>query len=377
MKKMRGFGLSTQIILFFTIITLVTSIMFFFIFRGTVNNYNDLQAIKHHQEYHTSAKDVLEKGGDFASTSYYLTVYITKDVNNNTIIEKSNETFVIEDHTIIDNMILKFDGTYMSPGSGDNKAEKVLEIQHEGPYAYLIQYVDSDPTTIDILITISNGTYGEAFREPISNIISVGFISIVILGNAIIFIWSNLLVVRIKGLKNDVLGLSKNNYETEISADGYDEITDLSKVIENMRIEIYKNELVKTEMLQNISHDFKTPIAVIKSYAEAIAAGITGIEDAATIIKQADILSHKVKQLLEWNKLEYIKSSDSFIEVNMKDLITNVANNHKHYINIAFELDLDDSIYMGIKDNYYSMLNNIIENSLRYANSLIRITLNN
>ena len=74
--------------------------------------------------------------------------------------------------------------------------------------------------------------------------------------------------------------------------------------------------------------------------------------------------------------------SNANADNNLKVIMSDIEDKNKmelkgKNINIAFELDLDDSIYMGIKDNYYSMLNNIIENSLRYANSLIRITLNN
>ena len=46
-------------------------------------------------------------------------------------------------------------------------------------------------------------------------------------------------------------------------------------------------------MIQNISHDFKTPIAVIQSYAEAIRDGIATLEDTNIIIKQADLLNRK------------------------------------------------------------------------------------
>ena len=80
-----------------------------------------------------------------------------------------------------------------------------------------------------------------------------------------------------------------------------------------MREEILKNDEVKQEMLQNLSHDIKTPIAVIKSYSEAIKDGITDVDDLNIIIEQTDILSDKVKKLLEWNRIEYIdeKSKES------------------------------------------------------------------
>ena len=43
-------------------------------------------------------------------------------------------------------------------------------------------------------------------------------------------------------------------------------------------------------MLQNISHDFKTPIAVIKSYAEAQIDGMADSDSSQIIINNAEIL---------------------------------------------------------------------------------------
>ena len=123
----------------------------------------------------------------------------------------------------------------------------------------------------------------------------------------IIILWATLLVERINILKAEVSQLNIHQFKKPIEIQGHDEITDLSRAIENMRISIEKNEEIKQEMLQNVSHDIKTPIAVIKSYAEAIYDGISDKEDLMIIIKQADILNKKVRQLLELNKLEYLK----------------------------------------------------------------------
>jgi len=171
--------------------------------------------------------------------------------------------------------------------------------------------------------------------------------------------------------------MAHNSYQVPIEIDGNDEITELAQTIEKMRREIQLSEKTKQEMLQNLSHDFKTPIAVIQSYAEAINDGVSDASEASVIVKQADILNQKVKQLLELNKLEYLKTQEEYESVNVKDIIDNIVNNHKYRTNIKFIVDLDDSIYFGVKENFYTAFNNIIDNALRYAQTEIVITLKN
>jgi two-component system sensor histidine kinase CssS len=171
--------------------------------------------------------------------------------------------------------------------------------------------------------------------------------------------------------------LRRNNYQDPIAIDGNDEITDLAKTIEKMRQEIQHAEKSKQEMLQNISHDFKTPIAVIQSYAEAIGDGVSDIKEAEVIVKQAEMLNQKVKQLLELNKLEYLKDPSEFEVIRIKDIVINIVNNQKYRTNISFETELDDSTYFGVKENFYTAFSNIIDNALRYAKSKIVITLKN
>ena len=63
-------------------------------------------------------------------------------------------------------------------------------------------------------------------------------------------------------------------------------------------------------MIQNISHDLKTPIATIKSYGESIKDGIYPYEtlekSVDVIIEHADRLEKKVYSLIMLNKLGYL-----------------------------------------------------------------------
>lgn len=183
---------------------------------------------------------------------------------------------------------------------------------------------------------------------------------------------------RIRHLSTQVSTLGESGYQKEISVSGADEITELGDRVELMRIEIQQNEKTKQEMFQNLSHDFKTPIAVIKSYAEAIEDGITGVEDAKVIIEQSAKLEQKVMRLLEYNKLEYIDFTKPFEKVKMNSVISKVLEDYKILLSkFKLVIKLDDSVFYGFKENYITVVSNILDNATRYAKSKIVITLKN
>lgn len=163
----------------------------------------------------------------------------------------------------------------------------------------------------DFTIVFTGDEYLSVTNTRFSAIALISLISIILLGNITILLWSRITVDRVRRLQDEVSLLTKNNYHVPIVMEGADEITDLAITIDKMRREIESSEKIKQEMIQNISHDFKTPIAVIRSYAEAILDGISEPDEAGIVIKQADLLNQKVKQLLELNKLEYLSDPSS------------------------------------------------------------------
>ena len=96
-----------------------------------------------------------------------------------------------------------------------------------------------------------------------------------------------------------------------------------------------KSQNMKTELISNVSHDLKTPIATIKSYAESIKDGVypydTLEKSVDVIIDNADRLEKKVYSLLLLNRLDYVKSigKDSDEQCDMKDVVEDVLTSLK------------------------------------------------
>ena len=88
-------------------------------------------------------------------------------------------------------------------------------------------------------------------------------------------------------------------------------------------------------------------------------------------------MKKKVNQLIEYNKIEYFSKDKELEEVNMADLIDEIVLNYKYQLNdINIELELDREVYFkGYRDNWYVVIDNIIDNAKRYAKTTIKIIL--
>lgn len=228
----------------------------------------------------------------------------------------------------------------------------------------------------DFTFLVTDDLYPRTMAKNVSGEIILIFFLFTITSLCVIYLWSTAFVSRIRKIQNHIINLPKNKYKVEYKDNSLDEIGELSRSIEDMRIEIGNNEETKREMLQNISHDFKTPIAVIKSYAEAQLDGMADEDASKIIISQTDILKKKVNRLLQYNSLEYLEKNKEFEDVNMNELISEVVTNYKYLTNIDIELDLSKDIYFkGYKENFYTVIDNILDNAKRYAKTKIKIVL--
>jgi two-component system sensor histidine kinase CssS len=228
----------------------------------------------------------------------------------------------------------------------------------------------------DFTFLVTDDLYPRTMAKNVAGEIILIFFLFTITSLCVIYLWSTAFVSRIRKIQNHIINLPKNKYKVEYKDDSLDEIGELSRSIEDMRIEIGNNEETKREMLQNISHDFKTPIAVIKSYAEAQLDGMADEDASKIIISQTDILKKKVNRLLQYNSLEYLEKNKEFEDVNMNELISEVVTNYKYLTNIDIELDLSKDIYFkGYKENFYTVIDNILDNAKRYAKTKIKIVL--
>lgn len=236
-----------------------------------------------------------------------------------------------------------------------------------------------EPKLYEILMAYTRNDFIRSIQQLTSLIISLMSALASVLIFILSFIWTRQSITkRIKVLARDTSDLIATNFKKEIIPNGNDEITNLSKSINELRKEILIKETEKQEMLQNISHDIKNPIAIIRSYAEAIEDGISGIEDIKIIKEKSIEIASRVNQLLTFIKFNYNKpeARKEIKSYKVIDLMNKLRDENKYrFKNGTIEVSGDDSEYNFYLDEFLVAIQNILDNALRYAKTLIKITI--
>ena len=257
--------------------------------------------------------------------------------------------------------------------------------KEEGKFLYnkKVYYYSTITSNNTKKIALTGSSYINDMRMSIFKIILlvVGITFIIV--SMVILIWSNSLVNKIKKLKEKIDNLNNDNYNHKIKYDYDDELSTLEVAMEKMRIYLKEEEEYKNQMYQNISHDFKTPITVMKSYIEAFEDGVITDKEAVKVSKeQLSKLEGKVHSLLYLNKLNYFKDKKDIIKERCdvsKVVFDSVDKFSLVRNNVKFTLDIDEknTIFKGSSEMWEAIIDNILNNFIRYANKEIKITIKN
>ncbi len=289
-------------------------------------------------------------------------IYLT---NNNSFILSDNAASII-DLQDIDVVLKEITDNYGS------------FIYNKKKYYYVLEEVGNLKK-----IAITGNNYISKMKAEILKIILivVGITFIII--SLLILIWSNNLVNRIKKLKDKIDNINNDDYNHKGIYDYDDELYTLEVAIENMHIYLKEQEEYKNQMYQNISHDFKTPITVMKSYIEASEDGIETKDKVLEICKeQLKKLEMKVHSLLYLNKLNYFQEKKDNLNEKCdvsKVIIASIEKFNPSRPDVEFVLDIDKKnvLFRGSEEMWEAIIDNILGNFMRYAKTKVKITIKN
>ena len=261
--------------------------------------------------------------------------------------------------------------------------EYITEDHGKFTYKKKMYYYSTDLKGNIKKIAITGSSYINSMKGEILRIVltEVGITFVII--SLVVIMWSNNLVNRIKKLKDKIDNINNDDYNHNMIYDYDDELYTLEVAIENMRVYLKEQDEYKNQMYQNISHDFKTPITVMKSYIEAYEDGIESNEKTMEVLKeQLNKLEIKVHSLLYLNKLEFFKEQKDKIKESCdvsKIVIAAVDKFSPSRPDVVFDLDIDqkNTIFKGSEEMWEAIIDNILNNFMRYAKEKIKITVKN
>lgn len=125
--------------------------------------------------------------------------------------------------------------------------------------------------------------------------------------------------------------LASGNYDFIFDESGYLEIIELGKALNEMRNELAKTSRLQRQLISNISHDLRTPLTLIRSYAEMVRDLSYANDEKRTahlnvIIDETDRLTNLVNDILTLSKLESGIKEMEVTSFSLSDLIIQIIN---------------------------------------------------
>ena len=231
------------------------------------------------------------------------------------------------------------------------------------------------------LISVMPDTYRVAFRKSlISGVVMMNILVVSVL-LALLLMWVGTFIYPLQQIKLYIQKI-KNDEPATLTVKRNDEIGEVAEALTEMQSALDKQNREKEEMIQNISHDLKTPIATIKSYSEAIKDGIypydTLEKSIDVIIEHAERLEKKVKSLIILNKMGYLLDKcPEGDNLDMNEVIEKVVLSLKV---VRPEIQIISNTEKNIKfhgeeEPWRITVENLMDNALRYAKSTVTVEL--
>jgi signal transduction histidine kinase len=189
----------------------------------------------------------------------------------------------------------------------------------------------------------------------------------------------------IEGITKKAREMGKGNYDVVFQENGTLEIDELAKTLNNTCKDMAHIEELRRDLLANVSHDLKTPLTMIKAYAEMVrdityADAEKREKNLNIIIDEADRLTILVNDLLELSKMQASNSSELNIEeYDLVEEIKNILTKYdiiKETENYNFVLELPETaIVKAEKNKINQVIYNLVNNAINYTGKDKKVTI--
>lgn len=205
-------------------------------------------------------------------------------------------------------------------------------------------------------------------------IIGFGFASLVS-GMFLAWVFSKIILNPISDLVKGMHKLSKGEYTTRLDYGKNSYMQSVATTFNTLAQELENTEILRSDFVNNFSHEFKTPIVSISGLVSMLKQDNVSLEKRREYInvieEEALRLSHMTTNVLHLSKIENQVILTDVTEFNLSEQIRNcvlLAEKRWTSKNLSLALDFDEYNVVANEELLKHVWINLIENAIKFAN---------
>lgn len=253
-----------------------------------------------------------------------------------------------------------------------NGVKMRIYYQEKLHYSLMVAYMptDDDFLAIGKIIPSIDQTISLVNRVTVMVFIGAIFIMVVL-----ITILVHKIVAPLKEISEAAKSISNLDFKT-VKIHTNDELEILAEDMNHMSRRLkeaqetleLKNKQME-ELLSNVSHDLKTPVALIKAYASGIQDGIDDGSFIDTIIIQNNRMEQMIERLLSLAKVN--DQDKELRHVNISERLTELIEDYRFQAKnklVFFDCEVEDNLIISAnEDAVHMIMSNLLSNAVKYT----------
>jgi len=265
-------------------------------------------------------------------------------------------------------------------------------------HRFIIGSIEEAAEPVEIPVVVGGATVGWLAYNPATEVITeaderfrqnqnvmtvlIGLLAVAIAASLAI-LFANALLSPLRRIGSAIGKLAGGKYKIELEEQSSDEIAQLAADVNHLALVLDRNESVRRNLMADLSHELRTPIAILRAELEAMHDGVRTLTTNSLRSLQAEVRTLAVLV----NDIHELSSSDAgalsyrMHVVDLKDIVdcsVSAFDERRKRRDVALEFIgfMRNVPILGDEGRINQLLNNLLENSLRYTDpgGVMRIT---
>lgn len=215
----------------------------------------------------------------------------------------------------------------------------------------------------------------QIISENTALIVICAILFLLIVSQGVAIFWSHRITKPVTAISAVISEVAKGNFDVQIDTSKFrDEIRDLGENLNKMIMELRSIEVMRSDFVSNVSHEFRAPLSAIQGYVTLLSNPALSEEQRMeyfTLLSESTRdLSGLVDSVLQLSRLEsqnIVSKSEAFRLDEQLRRVVLLFESQWAQKDIELELDLPECVYTGNAELLHQIWTNLFGNAVKYT----------